>query len=115
MPSIANRERRSHITLTCVEVGMAGSELGAARYVGSRVARTEDPRLLTGHGTFVDDVVRPGQLHACFVRSPLPRARILGIDTSEALAIDGVRAVFVAADINPEVREQWYTMIGRDV
>jgi aerobic carbon-monoxide dehydrogenase large subunit len=87
----------------------------AARYVGSRVSRTEDPRLLTGHGMFVDDVVRPGMLHACFVRSPLARARILSIDTSEALALDGVRAVFVADDLNPGVHEPWYTIAGRDV
>jgi carbon-monoxide dehydrogenase large subunit len=87
----------------------------AARYVGARVSRTEDLRLLTGHGTFVDDVVRPGMLHACFVRSPLPRARILGIDTSQAVALEGVRAVFVAADLNPDVREQWYTIAGKDV
>ena len=51
--------------------------VGAARYAGSRVQRVEDARLLTGAGTFVDDVTRPGMLHACFVRSPHPRARIL--------------------------------------
>ncbi|TDD91820.1 xanthine dehydrogenase family protein molybdopterin-binding subunit [Actinomadura darangshiensis] len=87
----------------------------AARYAGTRVPRVEDARLLTGHGTFVDDVVRPGMLHACFVRSPLARARILGVDAAEALAVDGVQAVFTAADLNPDVREQWYTLIGKDV
>ena len=40
------------------------------------VRRVEDPRLLTGRGTFVDDVRRPGMLHACFVRSPIARATI---------------------------------------
>ncbi len=68
----------------------------AARYAGTRVHRVEDARLLTGHGTFVDDIVRPGMLHACFVRSPFARARINGIDTSAALALPGVHAVFVA-------------------
>ena len=58
--------------------------VGAARYAGSRVQRIEDARLLTGTGTFVDDITRPGMLHACFVRSPHPRARILSIDTSAA-------------------------------
>jgi carbon-monoxide dehydrogenase large subunit len=87
----------------------------AGRYAGARVPRVEDPRLLTGHGTFVDDVVRPGMLHACFVRSPLARARIDGIDVSAALALDGVHAVFGAGDLNPGVHEQWYTMTGRDV
>ena len=41
----------------------------AARYVGTRVHRVEDARLLTGGGTYVDDVTLPGLLHACFVRS----------------------------------------------
>ena len=74
-------------------------------YAGTRVARVEDTRLLTGHGTFVDDITRPGMLHACFVRSPFARARINGIDTSAALALPGVRAVFTADDLNPEVKE----------
>ncbi len=71
------------------------------RYAGARVPRVEDSRLLTGHGTFVDDVQRPGMLHACFVRSPFARATINGIDTSEALALPGVHAVFTAEDLNP--------------
>ena len=54
-------------------------------------------------------------LHACFVRSPFARARIVGIDASAALALAGVHAVFVAADLNPDVREPWYTIIGQDV
>lgn len=88
---------------------------GSARSAGTRVERVEDARLLTGTGTFVDDVVRPGMVHACFVRSPYPRARIEGIDTSEARALPGVRAVFVGADLNPGVREQWHTSMGPDV
>ena len=58
------------------------SEAVAPRYAGTRLPRVEDTRLLTGHGTFVDDVARPGMLHACFVRSPFARARINGIDTT---------------------------------
>ncbi len=89
--------------------------MAAGRYAGTRVHRVEDARLLTGHGTFVDDVVRPGMLHACFVRSPYPRARLGSIDPAAALALDGVRAVFTAEDLNAEVRELWYSLIGRDV
>jgi carbon-monoxide dehydrogenase large subunit len=88
---------------------------GAARYAGSRVHRIEDARLLTGAGTFVDDVVRPGMLHACFVRSPHPRARIGAIDSSAAMALPGVHAVFTAADLNGEVKAAWYTGTGKDV
>ncbi|WP_284742471.1 xanthine dehydrogenase family protein molybdopterin-binding subunit [Amycolatopsis sp. RTGN1] len=87
----------------------------AARYVGSRVHRVEDARLLTGHGTFVADVTRPRMLHACFVRSPFARARITSIDPSAALGLPGVHAVFVAGDLNPDVREAWYTSMGKDV
>ncbi len=84
-------------------------------YAGTRVARVEDTRLLTGHGTFVDDISRPGMLHACFVRSPFARARINGIDASAALQLPGVRAVFTAADLNPEVKEAWHAVAGKDV
>jgi carbon-monoxide dehydrogenase large subunit len=72
----------------------------------------EDRRLLTGHSTFVDDIVLPRMLHAVFVRSPFARAAIRGIDISAALAAPGVRFVFTAADLNGDVKEQWHTAIG---
>jgi carbon-monoxide dehydrogenase large subunit len=85
---------------------------GFTRYTGARIPRVEDPRLLQGRGTYVDDVERPGMLHACFVRSPLARGRIVSIDVTEARALPGVRAVFVAADLNPDVHEQWHSQLG---
>jgi carbon-monoxide dehydrogenase large subunit len=87
----------------------------ATRYAGTRVPRVEDTRLLTGHGTFVDDIQRRGMLHACFVRSPFARAKINGIDASAALALPGVRAVFTAADLNPDVKEAWHPAAGKDM
>jgi carbon-monoxide dehydrogenase large subunit len=72
----------------------------------------EDARLLTGRGTYVDDIARPGMLHACFVRSPHPRARIVGIDVSGAVKLPGIHTVFTAADLNPGVHEQWHTILG---
>jgi aerobic carbon-monoxide dehydrogenase large subunit len=92
-----------------------GPGSSAGRYAGSRVHRVEDARLLTGAGTFVDDIVRPGLLHACFVRSPHPRARIGGIDDAAALELDGVHAVLTAADLNGDVREAWYSSQGQHV
>ena len=83
-----------------------------ARYSGARVRRVEDARLLTGKGTFVDDVSLPGMLHACFVRSPFPRAAIQRIEAAAALSLPGVRFVFTAADLNPSVREQWHSSMG---
>ena len=85
------------------------------RYAGTRVQRVEDGRLLTGRGSFVDDISRPGMLHACFVRSPFARARINSIDASAALALPGVHAVFTAADLNPDVKEAWHAVAGKDV
>ncbi len=85
------------------------------RYAGTRVQRVEDGRLLTGHGSFVDDICRPGMLHACFVRSPFARARINSIDASAAVDLPGVHAVFTAADLNPDVKEAWHAVAGKDV
>ncbi|MGV9799898.1 xanthine dehydrogenase family protein molybdopterin-binding subunit [Mycobacterium sp. NPDC003449] len=87
----------------------------ATRYAGRRLERVEDTRLLTGRGTFVDDVTRPGMLHACFVRSPFARARINGVDATAALALPGVRAVFTADDLNAEVKEAWHAVAGKDM
>ncbi len=63
------------------------------RYVGTSVERSEDQRILTGSGTYVDDISLPAMVHATFVRSPFAHARITGIDTSEAEALPGVHAV----------------------
>ena len=62
------------------------------RFVGARVRRVEDRRLLSGRGRYVDDVVVPGMAHAAFVRSPWPHALIRGIDTTRAAAVPGVYA-----------------------
>jgi carbon-monoxide dehydrogenase large subunit len=69
-------------------------------WLGSRVKRVEDPRLLTGRGQYVDDIDLPGALQAAVLRSPLPHARIRSIDTAQALALPGVHAVLTAADID---------------
>jgi len=62
--------------------------------------RLEDARLLFGRGRYIDDLpVATGTLHAAFARSSHGHAKIAGIDKSAALAIDGVVAVFTAADL----------------
>src|SRR6266404_80214 len=63
------------------------------RGFGTPLKRQEDPRLITGRGRFSDDFALPGQVHACFVRSPHPHARIRAIDPAAALALPGVLAV----------------------
>jgi carbon-monoxide dehydrogenase large subunit len=61
--------------------------------------RVEDAAFIRGTGRYSDDVVQPKQTYACFVRSPHAHARIVSIDTAEALAARGVLAVLTAADI----------------
>jgi carbon-monoxide dehydrogenase large subunit len=69
--------------------------------IGRAQERHEDLRLLTGQGRFVDDIKRPGMLHAVVVRSPMGHARVLGIDASAALELPGVVRVITFADIAP--------------
>jgi 2-furoyl-CoA dehydrogenase large subunit len=69
-------------------------------WTGRSLERREDAALLTGAGRFADDLgVRPGTLHAAFVRSPHAHARIRSIDVSAALAVPGVRTVLLGADV----------------
>ena len=68
-------------------------------YIGTAVARLEDPRFLTGRGEYVGDLFPEGVLHAAILRSPVAHGRLLAIDTTVACAMHGVRAVFTAADI----------------
>lgn len=75
----------------------------AGRFVGARVNRVEDPRLLTGHGVYIDDVRLPGMVHAAFVRSPMAHGRIRSIDVSQAVLVPGVIAVWTGAEINGDV------------
>ncbi|MBV9384617.1 MAG: xanthine dehydrogenase family protein [Streptosporangiaceae bacterium] len=86
----------------------------AGRYVGQSVRRQEDPRLLTGHGRYVDDIVVPGMLHAAFVRSSVPHGLLRGVDTEAARALPGVAAVLTAAELHPGLHPMWQTMMGQD-
>ncbi len=71
----------------------------ANKYVGQRVKRTEDPRLIQGLGHYVDDIKLADTLHVAFLRSMYAHARITGIDTSEAAGAPGVVAVYTGADV----------------
>jgi aerobic carbon-monoxide dehydrogenase large subunit len=74
----------------------------ASKYVGTSLRRKEDLPLVTGRGTWTADITPAGTLHLALVRSPLPHARITGIDTSAAEAHPGVTAVLTAADVDGE-------------
>jgi carbon-monoxide dehydrogenase large subunit len=73
--------------------------IAAERYTGASIKRSEDPRILTGAGRYVDDIKLPGMLHAAFVRSPLAHARVLSVDVSAARALPGVVAALTGADL----------------
>jgi aerobic carbon-monoxide dehydrogenase large subunit len=72
--------------------------MAVTQMIGAHIQRREDPRLITGHGSFVDDMRRTGMLHMSVVRSPLAHARIHSIDVTDALRAPGVHAVYTARD-----------------
>lgn len=78
---------------------MSTPPLTAGRFIGQRLPRKEDARLLTGRGSFVDDIALPGMMHVAFVRSPIARGRVKSIDCGAARALPGVRAVYTARDL----------------
>lgn len=75
----------------------------ANNYVGRRVKRTEDPRLIRGLAHYVDDIILPGTLHVAFVRSIFAHAKINGIDTSAAQTVPGVVAIYTGKDIAEKI------------
>jgi carbon-monoxide dehydrogenase large subunit len=75
------------------------------RLVGARVLRTNDPRLLSAGGQYLDDIEVDGMLHAAVVRSPEAHGRIVGFDASAALALDGVVDVLTPAIVAESTEE----------
>ena len=75
----------------------------SAKYVGQRVKRTEDPRLIKGLAHYVDDIRLPDTLHVAFVRSVYAHARINSIDASAALAAPGVVAVYTGQEVAEKI------------
>ena len=73
------------------------------KFVGERIKRREDPRLISGTATYVDDVRLPGTLAAVVLRSPYPHARINSIDVAAARSAPGVAAVLTGADLKDKV------------
>ena len=67
--------------------------------MGHRMKRKEDPRFIRGKGNYVDDIKMPGMLYMDIVRSPYAHAKILEIDASAALEMDGVLAVITGKDL----------------
>ena len=73
--------------------------MGAGAFSGKPVRRVEDPALLRGEGTYVDNLKIEGMLTLHFVRSPIAHATIRSIDASAARAMPGVVGVYSATDL----------------
>jgi len=73
--------------------------MAISRMVGARVKRKEDPRLITGTGTYVDDIKLHDMQHLAVLRSPHAHARIRRVDTAKAAALPGVLAVLTGGDV----------------
>ena len=79
-----------------------------------RMQRKEDPRFVRGKGTYVDDIVLPGMLHGAILRAPVAHARLVSIDTSEALAHPKVLAVITGKDLEA-LNLAWAPTLSADV
>src|SRR2546422_6444057 len=80
---------------------MATTMTQTETFVGKRVRRREDPRLITGTATYVEDIQMPGMHYAVIVRSPHAAARIRSIKTKQAEAAPGIVAVYTGKDTEP--------------
>jgi carbon-monoxide dehydrogenase large subunit len=81
--------------------------------IGHSVKRHEDDRLVAGQGAFLDDHTLPGMLHMAILRSPVPHARIVSIDTSAASALEGVVAV-VTGELLAQYNLAWMPTLSGD-
>src|SRR5437588_13009329 len=77
--------------------------MGIAAMLGSPIKRREDPRLITGQATYVDDIKLPSMLHMSVLRSPYGHARINSINAEAARKHPGVVAVYLAEDLKGAV------------
>ena len=72
----------------------------AKTHVGQSIRRQEDPRLITGTATYVDDIQRPSMLYAAVLRSPYAAANIKSVSTAGAMEMPGVKAVYTGKDVS---------------
>jgi len=88
--------------------------MGIAAMVGAPVKRREDPRLITGQATYVDDIKLVGMLHMAVLRSPLARARIRSINATRAFTLPGVLVV-ITGELLARRNLAWMPTLSGDV
>ena len=91
--------RRATSEVSLRSAPSASSRPARQKWVGQALKRKEDPRLITGRGRYVDDMVVAGQLYVAVVRSPEAHAKIVSIDTSGALERAASHGVFTGEDL----------------
>lgn len=79
-------------------------------YIGKSIPRPNAKKLVEGRGQYVDDVILPRMVHVAFVRSPHAHARIVGIDTTDALKLPGVLRIFTGKDLSKHC-EPWVSVL----
>src|SRR5215212_5931370 len=92
------------VTIRLGRTRMVAATEAPEKIVGKPIKRREDPRLITGAGSFLDDIKLPGMSYAAVVRSPYGHANITSIDTSRAKQMPGVLGVYIGEDfldLNP--------------
>ncbi len=101
MPEEGNRpQRRMSTDGVAPDTGPEGEpDRAGGTGIGASVERVEDPRLVTGEARYTDDLAVPDAAHVAFVRSRHGHARVRGVDTAAAEALEGVVAVITAADV----------------
>jgi carbon-monoxide dehydrogenase large subunit len=82
--------------------------------LGTRVARIEDPRFLTGQGTYIDNVALPGAVWLTYVRSTVAHGEITNIDISDAAVMPGVVAVWTAEELGMPLANPFHPMMNQE-
>jgi len=90
---------------------MMTTEHQPAGLIGAAIRRVEDRPLITGKGSYVEDIQLPGMLHLAFLRSPYPHAKIVSLDTKAAKAMAGVIAVLTGSELSERLQIQAVPMI----
>lgn len=83
---------------------MSANPTAGSSWMGARLPRKEDLRLVTGQGRYVADIVLPGMLHAVFVRSDYAHASLVNVDVSAAREAPGVVAVITGEEMKAHCR-----------
>jgi xanthine dehydrogenase molybdenum-binding subunit len=112
-----NKIRDSFHTAAAIRRGDSPLSLETESGVGANFPRNDGHELVLGERPYIDDMVRPGMLHGALVWTPFPRCKVLRIDASKALELDGVHAVITAKDFGPNrkvglIFQDWNVMIA---